>query len=595
MKSFEDLYKHKKEKKSMTEPSKDQIMSQAFKFHSQGNIVEAAKYYQDFINRGFENHAVFSNYGAILKSSGKLKEAELATRKAIKLNPEYAEAHYNLGIILKNLGKLKEAESSYHKAIELNPNYAIAFCNLGNILKDRGKLKEAELAIRKAIKLNPDYAIAYSNLGSILKDRGKLKEAELAIHKAIKLNSNNAETHYKLGIILKDRGKLKEAESSYHKAIELNPNYAMALSNLGSISIDLGKLKEAESYTLRAIEINPDLAKAYFCISSLQYSNGNKIWQDQLFSENILINKSQKDLIDIYFARANVLHKEKKYTESSRYLKLANKLKSIHTISNAEEILNQSKMLLIESNKKNIKKEDKVNYPQNIFIVGMPRSGSTLLESILSINIKVNDLGETLKFHESFLEYKNNKNRTNLAELYLEKTQNLKMESRVTTNKNLYNYLYTGIICDLIPNAQIIHTFRNPLDNILSIYRANFSTRKQYYSSLVDCAKVYLDHEEVMTKYKMRFRAKIYDLNYDSLVRNPHNEIKSLISWLGWQWDDKYLSPHLNQRSVSTASAVAVRSPINSKSIGGWKNYKEMLKPAMEIITQSQKYKVLRN
>ena len=99
-------------------------------------------------------------------------------------------------------------------------------------------------------------------------------------------------------------------------------------------------------------------------------------------------------------------------------------------------------------------------------------------------------------------------------------------------------------------------------------------------------AKVYLDQEEIMTEYKNRFRSKIYDLNYDSLVSNPNKEIKSLISWLGWKWDDKYLSPHLNPRSVSTASNVQVRSPINSKSIDGWKNYKEMLRPAMEIITQ---------
>jgi len=94
-----------------------------------------------------------------------------------------------------------------------------------------------------------------------------------------------------------------------------------------------------------------------------------------------------------------------------------------------------------------------------------------------------------------------------------------------------------------------------------------------------------------MTKYKNRFRSKIYDLNYDSLVSNPNTEIKSLISWLGWEWDNKYLSPHLNPRSVLTASSIQVRSPINSKSIGGWKNYKDMLKPAIEILTQTEKYR----
>ena len=157
----------------------------------------------------------------------------------------------------------------------------------------------------------------------------------------------------------------------------------------------------------------------------------------------------------------------------------------------------------------------------------------------------------------------------------------------------LYNYQYAGIISREIINAKIIHCFRNPLDNILSIFRAHFSQGNEYSSSLVDTAKVYIDQEAVMTEYKNRFRSKIYDLNYDSLVTNPNEEIKSLISWLDWQWKDTYLSPHLNKRSVSTASNVEVRSPINPKSIGGWKNYKEMLKPSMEIITKNDKYRDL--
>ena len=164
----------------------------------------------------------------------------------------------------------------------------------------------------------------------------------------------------------------------------------------------------------------------------------------------------------------------------------------------------------------------------------------------------------------------------------------------ITTNKWLYNYQYAGIISREIINSKIIHCFRNPLDNILSIFRANFTMGNEYGSSLEDCTRVYLDQEELMSKFKNKFRSKIYDLNYDSLVSNPNEEIKSLIAWLDWQWEDVYLLPHLNKRSVSTASNVQVRSPINSKSIDGWKKYKEMLRPAMEIITKKEKYKDLK-
>ncbi len=157
--------------------SKEQVIIQAFKFHSQGNISEAAKYYQHFIDQGFKDHRVFSNYGVILKDLGKLEEAELSTRKAIELKPDMAEAHTNLGTILKGLGKLKEAEKSQRKAIEINPGFAMAHFNLGNILRDLGKSQEAEKSYRKEIELNPGFADAHFNLGIILDELNRPGEA----------------------------------------------------------------------------------------------------------------------------------------------------------------------------------------------------------------------------------------------------------------------------------------------------------------------------------------------------------------------------------------------------------------------------------
>ncbi|WP_269611077.1 tetratricopeptide repeat-containing sulfotransferase family protein [Prochlorococcus marinus] len=576
-----------------SKPCKEELINQAIKLHSQGNIAEAAKLYQQIINQGCNNHKVFSNYGMILNGLGKLKEAEVFYRKAIEFNPDYEKAHSNLGNILRGLGKLKEAELSQRKAIELNPNSAEAHSNLGSILNDLGKLKEAELSQRKAIELNPDLALAHYNLGNILNARGKLKEAELSQRKAIELNPDLTEAHYNLGIILNTRGKLKEAEFSTRKAIELNPTHAKAHNNLGGMLKEKGSLEEAEVFLRKAIELNPDFAAPYLSLSDLKYSNKNTLWKDKLFSESILKNQSQKDQIDIYFARANILHKEKKYEESSKYLQLANNLKLEVKPSKPEMIFNKSKALLIESDKLEINQQEHAKFPESIFIVGMFRSGSTLLESILSMNTSVNDLGERMNLEESFLESKKVDQELTLAEVYWKKIKDLRKKANITTNKNLFNYQYTGIIAKKIPNAKIIHCFRNPLDNILSIYRAHFARGNEYSSSLVDCTRVYLYQDEIMTEYKNRFRSKIYDLDYDLLVSNPNKEIKSLISWLGWHWDDLYLSPHLNPRSVSTASTVQVRFPINSKSVGGWKNYKEMMKPAIKILIQTKKYRDL--
>ena len=435
--------------------SRDEIINKAFQYHLQGNIAEASKYYQFFINQGFKDHRIF--------------------------------------------------------------------LNSGEILKDLGKLDEAEIWIRRAISIKPDYVIAHNNLGNILRAKNKLKEAE----------------------------------SCYR----------------------------------RAIKFNPDFVKAYYNLSTLASTDENKIWEPKLFSESFLKNKSKNDQFIIFFARANILHYRKSYKESAKYLKLANQLKISIRPSNSASLIKKSRSLLIEKSKTNLNFKKEKKYPQSIFIVGMPRSGSTLTESIISMNPIVFALVEINALERSFKEWKKNKEKGDLIDFYLQRIN--KIKSDITTNKWLYNYQYAGIISTQIPNSKIIHCYRNPLDNILSIYRANFPMGNEYTSSLVDCAQIYLDQKRVMNEYKKRYRENIYDLDYDLLVKNPEEEIKLLIKWLGWKWDKSYLKPHLNQRLVITASDVQVRSKINSKSIGSWKNYKEMLKPVFEILTQDDEYKNL--
>ena len=246
-----------------SKPSKEEIINQAFKLHSEGNISEAAKYYQYFIDQGFNNPSVLSNYGMICRKKGNIPLAKKLYLKSIALYPNFSASYSNLGFILKEENDLKGALKYIQKARDLNPDFAEAHYNLGNVLKDLGKLKEAELSTRKAIELNPDYAEAHSNLGGILKDLGELQDAELSIRKAIDINPVYAHAHLNLGDVLKCLGKSQQAEVSTRKAIELNPDLAKAHSNLGAVLKDLGKLKDAEISFRKAIEIKPDFADAH--------------------------------------------------------------------------------------------------------------------------------------------------------------------------------------------------------------------------------------------------------------------------------------------------------------------------------------------
>ena len=424
----------------------------------------------------------------------------------------------------------------------------------------------------------------------IFQSQGNISEAKKYYTYLIERGFEDYRVFANCGLIFASMNKFKEAEIYTRKAISLNPNLAMAHCNLGSILIDLGKLEDAKLSLMQSISLNPNLCRSYVSLSNLKYEKKNQHFLNTLFSKNILKNSIKKDQIDIFFARANILHKEKKFKESAENLKLANNLKLSIYPSETNIFIKKSSNLHKESKKLKINQQKSINYPQSIFIVGMPRSGSTLVESILSMNSDVYDLGEINIFEKSFLEWKKENKKKSLNNIYQKKITKDVNKYKITTNKWLYNYQYAGIIANEIFNPKIIYCFRNPLDNILSIYRAHFARGNNYSSSLVDCAKIYLDQKQIMTKYQNEFGSKIYNLNYDLLVSDYLKEIKSLVRWLGWKWNDSYLSPHLSKRSISTRSNVEVRSPINSKSVGGWKNYKDMLKPAIEIINRCDEY-----
>ena len=187
---------------------------------------------------------------------------------------------------------------------------------------------------------------------------------------------------------------------------------------------------------------------------------------------------------------------------------------------------------------------------------------------------EVNFLEEAIKESKDF---------ENVYDLYEKKVINQFKSSIIYTDKNLFNYMYCPIISNFFPNAKIVNCVRNPLDNILSIYRANF-LNQSFSFSLQDISNLYLHYFETMEEYKNKYSATIYDFNYEELIENPNNVIPGIINWLDWDWDDKYLSPHKNTRNVFTASSAQIRKKFYSASIGIWKEYEELLEPVIEII-----------
>ncbi|WP_269611098.1 tetratricopeptide repeat protein [Prochlorococcus marinus] len=461
--------------------SKENIFNKARKLHQKGNIPEAVKHYQQIINQGCNDHRVFSNYGVILRGLGKLKEAELVTRKAIELNPDFADLHSNLGIILRDLGKLEEAELSTRKAIELNPDFTNAYANLGEILSNLGNLKEAELSTRKAIEIKPDSAMAHSNLGIILQDLGKSEEAELSTRKAIEIKSDYAEAHYNLGNILRDLGKSQKAELSYRKAIEIKPDYADAYCNLGNILRDFGKSQEAELSYRKAIKIKPDFAIALSNLGGLLIDLGKSEEAELSYRKAIEI---KPDFAEAHSNLGNILICLDKEKDAKKHFSYAlenqpnnicfyinSKLRLSPILNNIEQIDTEreqyKRQLEILKNNKNMFYEGTQTFNTNIFYFAY--------QNRLDDKYILEELSDTISKVKGVI-FKDFSRRKYLA--ISSKRTNLKVGicSEFLRNSHTIGKLYTKVILDLlkagieiniyIPPNKISHSDKDLVENI---------------------------------------------------------------------------------------------------------------------------------
>jgi len=381
-----------------------------------------------------------------------------------------------------------------------------------------------------------------------------------------------------LSILYKEKNQLSKSIKILKKGINVSPNYMPFYTNLACFYRNSGQLKLAIETNLFTISKNKFDFNSFYELSGIYDFKNHK--NDLNFLLNTkLENLDPNSKIYAAFAISNLLHKKGKFKESAKFLKIANDESMKYKKSDANLKINHTE--IYRSLKiKNSKNKYLKNSPNYIFIVGMPRSGSTLLENILSLNPGVTDMGEVNFLEESIKEIKDIKF---VYDLYKKKVINQFKSSLIYTDKNLFNYIYCPIISNFFPNAKIINCIRNPLDNILSIYRANF-LNQPFSFSLNEISNLYVHYFETIEEYKIKYGKNIYDYYYEDLIENPNDVIPRIINWLDWDWDEKYLSPHQNKRNVYTASSAQIRKKFYSSSIGIWKEYKELLEPAIEII-----------
>tara|TARA_B100000579_G_scaffold434309_1_gene454915 strand:+ start:911 stop:2680 length:1770 start_codon:yes stop_codon:yes gene_type:complete len=564
------------------------------KCYQTGRFNEAERLAISMIREFPKYKVAWQVLGAVLKQLGRSPEAVSANQNAVALSPRDSYSHYNLGTTLKEVGRLEEAEKSFRQAIALKPDFAEAYNNLGATVQALSRLEEAIKIYKNAITLKSDYIEAYYNLGIVLKDRFRIEEAERNFRQAIVLKPDFAEAHNGLGAVLKELGRLDEAEASYRHAIMLRSDYAEAHCNLGTTLKTLGKLDDAKVSFSKAIAFEPNLAEAHrhltlvkkFDSHDQQYKKMKELYLDK--------NISREELCHINFALAKACEDLGEFEQAFAHYNEGNALRKKllnYDITKDVDQFDQLRSSYSQLYEHSLAKENFKNELIPIFIVGMPRSGTTLVEQIISSHSLVTGAGE-LFFANEFgasvargVSKADTESLFSFREKYLAELLRVSNDRLFVTDKMPNNFRYIGLIVSALPEAKIIHVKRNPAAVCWANYKQYFHSKTLGYCySLNDVIRYYGLYEDLMGFWGKTLSKSIYSLDYELLTVNQNDETRKLIEHLGLDWDEKCLFPQNNRRSVATASNTQVRKKIYQGSSRQWEKYKPFLKGQLDCL-----------
>ena len=555
--------------------------------HDLGRFDEAEISHRKAITLLPEFAQAHSNLGCTLNEMTRFSEAEASHRTAISLRPSSAEAHYNLGITLETLGRFEEAISSQQQAISFNIEYSEAYCKLASSLEKCGRLEEAEQAYISAVELRPAYAEAHCNLGVVRKKLGRLEEAEAGYRKAIELQGDMVQAHTNLGNVLIKLGKHEESEASYLRAIDLEPSSAPGHYHLGLALTQMGRFSEAKTSYRKAISLQPDHAEAHRNLARITkygsrndhfrqmqkiYNNGD-IGEDCRCHVSFALAKASADIGDYkkafhYYAEGNSIRKNQLGYDRKRDAEYFAKLKVAHHKITAHAL---------QSGKT-------VSDLVPIFIVGMPRSGTTLVEQIICSHSEVMGAGE-LAFASQFgSQIALGQCQADEAALldfrvkYLAALKKRSGGSRYVTDKMPHNFRFLGLISAALPEAKIVSVERERAAVCWANYESYFnSSVLSYCYDLDDIIEHFKLYDDLMGFWNSEIGTKVYNISYEELTLNQGGETGKLIHALGLEWEDACLSPEDNTRSVATASNLQIRKKIYTGSSERWKHYRPFL------------------
>jgi tetratricopeptide (TPR) repeat protein len=615
------------------------IINQLVALYNQGHLSLVIEHCQRFIGQFPDAFIIWNILGAANKGLGRVEEASKAFMKVVKLNPTYADGYNNLGVTLQEQGKFEGALVAYKKAISIKPNYAEAYNNLGNTLLEQGEPAGAISSYKKAISIDSNYAEANYNMGFALSSINKPEEAIVAYNNAISIKPNYSEAYCNLGNAYKEIGKLNEAIDFYRNAISINPKYAQVYNNLGKVFQEQDKLELAMEAYKKATSLKLEYSEAWtngaealekwnkldelddwlkqahknFKIvpSDISYFQSKFLWRIKKRKEALKLISTINFKTVSENRKQGFLNLKAKCFESSQNfskaydcfleMNLLAKKSNTYLNSNSDKFFantkNQLEQLKLKLTSRATDSEDNGETISPIFLVGFPRSGTTLMDTILRSHSKIEVLEEkpTVVAAKAAIRkngYNEIHNKVFSIDIISEARSSYIKEFRkhikssdtnsVYIDKLPLNLIEVPLINQLFPSAKFILALRHPFDTILSCWMQDFEINAAM-ANMVDLDRIvdlYCIAMETFKICRSEYNLNVHTIRYEDLLEDLKGESSALLTFLDLTWETKmedYRATALKRGRINTPSYSQVSQPIYKEAKYRWVNYKEYL------------------
>ncbi len=566
-----------------------------------GRLDQAEKCFLAALDRQPSYPQALTNLGITLHQRGRHHDAVTRLTQALELAGPSADGLSNLGMVQFAAGALDDAIATLRKAVDLEPQHVEANNNLGTALLEKGEVDAAAFVLEEAVRTKPRAADAWSNLARARLGQSEIEVAEDCARRAVELAPEQAKFHLVLGQVLGEARRSDEAESALNRSLELAPDQAVTHFLLAKLFIRLGRFEEAKSSLKSALMINPQLTIAQEALSQIHSYSSEDLPEIRRLEEFAAAMAAKSpERMHLEFALAKMLDDCKEFDRAFSHLQTANALKREQVSFNPGALwqtLEETKVTVTRS-----LIEQKARFGSDseipILIVGMPRSGTTLVEQILSSHPEISGAGEVGYLNaaaRSLARESRNPYPACLSGIsetvikglvadYLQRLELDRGEARYVTDKWPYNFVHLGLYSMLFPRARVIHCDRDPIDTCLSIYFQNFQKEDDYAYDLQHIAEYYRFYRLIMEHWRSVLPVRIFDVSYEDLVTDQKGITRDLLEHCVLQWDDRCLRPHETNREILTASQSQVRQPVYSSSVAKWQRYKRHLDPLIKTL-----------